>query len=103
MLTTVEKIAFLLLAILCLSYAGMGLYRIYRTIMSGKPTPRFDRPLQRIFHALWIVLTQQSLFKKRPLVSFLHAMVFYGFVYYFLVNVVDTLEAFFPWVVRGGI
>ncbi|MCH6544883.1 MAG: (Fe-S)-binding protein [Deltaproteobacteria bacterium] len=103
MLTTVEKIAFLLLAILCLSYAGMGFYRVYRTIVSGKPAPRFERPLQRIFHALWLVLTQQTLFKNRPLVSLLHAMVFYGFVYYFLVNVVDILEGFFPWVARGGI
>ena len=103
MLTTVEKIAFLLLAILCLSYAGMGFYRVYRTIVSGKPASRFERPLQRIFHALWLVLTQQTLFKNRPLVSLLHAMVFYGFVYYFLVNVVDIVEGFFPWVARGGI
>ena len=103
MLTTVEKIAFLLLALMCLSYAGTGFYGVYKAIASGKPSPGFDRPLQRIFRALWIVLTQLSLFKKRPLVSFLHAMVFYGFVYYFLVNLVDVLEGFLPWVARGGI
>jgi len=103
MLTTAEKIAFLLLTILCLYYAGMSFYRVYRNIVSGKSTPRFDRPVQRIFRALWLVLTQQTLFKKRPLVSLLHAMVFYGFVYYFLVNLVDALEGFFPWVARGGI
>ncbi len=103
MLTSVEKIAFLLLALLCLSYASTGFYGVYQAIASGKSSPRFDRPLQRILRALWIVLTQQSLFKKRPLVSFLHAMVFYGFVYYFLVNLVDVLEGFFPWVARGGI
>ena len=47
---------------------------------------------ERVIGALWIVLTQQSVFKKRPLVSLLHALVFYGFVYYFLVNVVDAAE-----------
>jgi Fe-S oxidoreductase len=51
---------------------------------------------------LWIVLTQQTVFNKRPLTSILHAMVFYGFVYYFLVNLVDALEGFFPFHARGG-
>ncbi|NIO10647.1 MAG: 4Fe-4S dicluster domain-containing protein [Deltaproteobacteria bacterium] len=103
MLTTVEKIAFLVLAIACLAYAGIGFFRVYQAVTSGKASARLDHPLQRILRALWIVLTQQTLFKKRPLVSILHAMVFYGFVYYFLVNVVDVLEGFSPWVARGGI
>jgi len=102
MLTAVEKVAFVLLVIGSLSFGGMGFYRVFNIIASGKAAPRFDRPLQRILHALWIVLTQQSLFKKRPLVSFLHALVFYGFVFYFLVNLVDTLEGFLSLRTRGG-
>ncbi|MEE8077007.1 MAG: (Fe-S)-binding protein [Candidatus Binatia bacterium] len=102
MLTTVEKILFLLLAIVCLYYAGIGFYRVAKTIIRGKPDPRFDRMPQRILYALWIVLTQQTVFNKRPLISILHAMVFYGFVYYFLVNLVDALEGFFPFHARGG-
>ncbi len=102
MLTTVEKILFLLLAIVCLYYAGIGFYRVAKTIVRGKPDPRFDRMPQRILYALWIVLTQQTVFNKRPLISILHAMVFYGFVYYFLVNLVDALEGFFPFHARGG-
>ena len=102
MLTTVEKILFLLLAIVCLYYAGIGFYRVAKTIVRGKPDPRFDRMPQRILYALWIVLTQQTMFNKRPLISILHAMVFYGFVYYFLVNLVDALEGFFPLHARGG-
>ncbi len=102
MLTAVEKVAFVLLVIGSLSFGGMGFYRVFKTISSGKAAPRFDRPLQRLLHALWIVLFQQSLFKKRPLVSFLHALVFYGFVFYFLVNGVDALEGFLPLSTRGG-
>ena len=56
----------------------------------------------RIQRAIWIVLTQQSVFKKRPMVSLLHAFVFYGFVFYFLVNLVDVLEGFFAIYARGG-
>lgn len=103
MLTLIEKISFLLLAAFSLSYAGIGFYRVYKAIVRGKPDSRFDHLPQRVSRALWIVLTQQSVFKKRPIVSFLHAMVFYGFVYYGLVNIVDALEGFFPFRARGGI
>ena len=103
MLTTVEKILFLLLAVGSLYYGGKGLYDVYRAIARGKPDPRFDRLPQRIGRALWIVFSQQSVFKKRPVVSILHAMVFYGFVYYFLVNAVDALEGFFSFHARDGL
>lgn len=102
MLTAVERMAFVLLVFGSLSFGGMGFYVIFRTISGGKAAPRFDRPLQRLLHALWIVLTQQSLFKKRPWVSFFHALIFYGFLFYFIVNVVDFLEGFFSLKSRGG-
>ncbi|MBI4526685.1 MAG: (Fe-S)-binding protein [Deltaproteobacteria bacterium] len=103
MLTTIEKVLFLLLVVLSLHYARVGFSRVYRAIARGKSEPRFDNLPRRIFDALWIVLTQQSVFKRRPLVSFLHALVFYGFVYYFFVNVVDTLEGLFPLHAHGGV
>lgn len=80
MLLTLEKVLFLLLAIVSLYYGGIGFHRVFQTIVRGKPAPRFDRLPQRILGALWIVLIQQTVFKKRPLISILHALVFYGFV-----------------------
>ncbi len=104
MLTTIEKILFLALAFGAFYFAGAGFLQVYRAIRRGKPEDRFDHPAERVLRALWIVLTQQSVFKKRPLVSFLHALVFYGFVYYFLVNVVDGAEGFLPFFrARGGV
>ena len=102
MLSTTEKILFVLLAVGCLSYGAQRFYAVYRAIKRGKPDPRFDHLFKRIWDALWIVLTQESVFKKRPIVSFLHALVFYGFVLYFLVNLVDVLEGFFAFDARGG-
>src|SRR6266542_6496496 len=90
MLTTVEKILFVLLALGSLYYGG-------------KPDARFDNLRQRIRRAIWIVLTQQSVIKKRPIVSFLHALIFYGFVFYFLVNLVDVFEGFVSFDARGGL
>jgi Fe-S oxidoreductase len=102
MLSTPEKIIFLLLAIGSLYYGGQRLYHVYRAIARGKPDARFDQLPERIRRAIWIVLTQQSVFKARPLISFLHALIFYGFVFYFLVNLVDVLEGYFGIHARGG-
>src|SRR6266542_4153746 len=102
MLTTVEKILFVLLALGSLYYGGKKFYDVYRAIARGKPDARLDNLRQRIRRAIWIVLTQQSVIKKRPIVSFLHALIFYGFVFYFLVNLVDVLEGFLGVRASGG-
>ncbi|HZD39648.1 MAG TPA: (Fe-S)-binding protein, partial [Terriglobales bacterium] len=103
MLTVPEKALFVLLAIGSLYFGGKGFYDVYRVIARGRPDSRFNELGKRIWNALWIVLSQQSIFKKRPVVSLLHALVFYGFVYYFLVNVVDLVEGFVSIDTRGGL
>jgi Fe-S oxidoreductase len=103
MLTLVEEILFIFLALGSFYYGGTKFYDVYRAIMRGKPDERFDNLTERIRQAIWIVLTQKSVFKARPVVSFLHALIFYGFVFYFLVNLVDVLEGFFGIHARGGV
>lgn len=102
MLSTPEKILFLLLAAICFYFGGMAFYRVYKAIARGKPENRFDRLPARFGKAIWLVLTQQTVFKTRPWVSLLHAFVFYGFVYYLLVNLADAIEGFFPVKFQGG-
>jgi Fe-S oxidoreductase len=103
MLTTVEKILFVLLAFGSFYFGGRKLYDVYRAIARGKPDARFDNLPGRIQRAIWTVLTQRSVFKARPLVSFFHALIFYGFTFYLLVNLVDVLEGFFGLEARGGV
>jgi Fe-S oxidoreductase len=102
MLTAIEKILFVLFALGSFYYGGKKFYDVYRAIARGKPDARFDNLSGRVRRALWVVLTQQSVFKQRPVVSFLHALIFYGFVFYFLVNLVDVLEGFLGIRTRGG-
>src|SRR5262245_27028907 len=102
MLTTLEKILFLLLVIGSGYFGGKGFYEVYRAIGRGKPDARFDDLANRIRRALWTVFAQRSVFKARPLVSFFHALIFYGFVFYFAVNFVDLLEGFTGIHGRGG-
>jgi len=103
MLTITEKILFVLLAMASLYFGGKRFYDVYRVVARGKPDMRFDDLGKRVWNAVWIVLSQQTVFKKRPVVSFLHALVFYGFVYYFIVNLVDVVEGFVPIHGRGGL
>lgn len=103
MLTLPEKLLFFLLALASAYFGGQGFYRVYRAIRRRRPEDRFDRLPERMGRALWLLLTQRTVFKRRPLVSLLHALVFYGFVYYLLVNLVDLLEGFFPLKPKGGV
>jgi Fe-S oxidoreductase len=102
MLTNVEKIFFILFAGASCYFGGKGFYDVYRVITRGKADQRFDKLNERIRRALGIVLTQRSVFKARPVVSLLHALVFYGFVFYFLVNLVDLLEGFVAFSTQRG-
>ncbi|RMH58277.1 MAG: (Fe-S)-binding protein [Deinococcus-Thermus bacterium] len=102
MLTVPEKVLFLLLLLGSLYFGGGALLRVYRAIRRGQPEDRFDHLPARLGRALWQTLTMQTVFKKRPWVSLLHAFVFYGFVFYLSVNLVDVLEGFFPFKARGG-
>jgi len=103
MLTTWEKIFFVLLAGGSGLYGGRRLYDVYRAIARGKADAHLDDLPKRIQRALWSVLTQRTVFKARPWVSFFHALIFYGFIFYFLVNLVDVLEGFFGLDARGGL
>ncbi|WP_456410085.1 (Fe-S)-binding protein [Oceanithermus sp.] len=103
MLTPFEKVLFVLAVLASAYFGGIGFYRVIRAVLRGKPAPgRLDRLPERIGHALWLFITQQTVFKRRPLVSTLHAMVFYGFMYYMAVNVVDVLEGMFGLHAVGG-
>jgi len=104
MLPLGQRIAFLLFAIGTGSIALRGFYRLYRRIRAGQDDPdlRFDRLFARLWYALTTTLTQSRTFRKRPAISFFHACMFYGFVFYLLVNVVDALEGFFPFSISSS-
>jgi Fe-S oxidoreductase len=103
MLTSLEKILFFLLLAASFYYGWRRFYDVYRSIARGKPDGRFDQLPRRVIDAVVNVVLQRSVFRMRPLVSFFHALVFYGFVFYFLVNLVDVLEGYLALHTRGGL
>jgi Fe-S oxidoreductase len=98
MLPFPQKIAFLLFAAVTLTLGFWGFYRLYLRIRRGTADPeaRFNHLPRRFFYALITTLTQQRTFKKRPTIGLVHSFIFYGFVFYGLVNLVDAAEGFLP-------
>jgi len=98
MLPAGHKIAFLIFAMVAAGIGLRGFYHVFRRIRAGQPDAdlRFDRLPARIWCALKTTLTQSRTFRKRPIVSLFHSFIFYGFVFYILINFVDALEGYFP-------
>jgi Fe-S oxidoreductase len=104
MLPLAHKIAFVCFAAIALGFGAKGFYGVYRRIRAGRPDPesRFDGILSRARYAIQTTLLQQRTFLNRPFVSFFHSLIFYGFVYYLLVNVVDGAEGYLPVSISSG-
>src|SRR5690554_4963599 len=98
MLSVAEKIAFAIFAAGCLYFAWPGFRNLVLALRRGQDTtiPRFSGLVGRGTDAVLRTMGQSTVFKTRPLVGFFHALVFYGFVYYLLVNVIDVLHAYVP-------
>ena len=97
MLPLSSKILFFLFALVAGVVGVWGFFRLYRRLVRGRPDTdlRLDQLPARLWTALRVTLTQERTFRGRPWVSFFHSFIFYGFVYYLLVNVVDGLEGYF--------
>lgn len=94
MLSTLEQIIFIGMVIVFGGWAGMLFYRMYRVVMRGRATHPYEGLVPKAVSTLLDIGLQRPIFKARPLLSTFHAMIFFGFTYYLLVNVNDVLEAF---------
>ena len=97
MLTLAEKITFVALLLGALAYAWVDFRNIYLVIRRGEgELPSQAAITARLVTALKKWLTLAPTWKARPIVSLLHALIAWGFVFYFLVNFADLLQGFFP-------
>src|SRR6202453_5423032 len=103
MLPFAHKIAFLVFAAIPVAIGLRGFFGAYRRIRAGSEDTdsRFDHFPQRLWYALVTTLTQSRTFRRRPLISFFHSFIFYGFVFYLLVNMVDAVEGFVPFTIQS--
>ena len=96
MLTLIEKIIFVLLALGSAYFAYRTVERITRIVRRGTGAVGMDELVSRAINATIIFATQKTVLKRRLLPSVAHAFVAWGFTYYLLVNIGDGLQGFFP-------
>lgn len=96
MLSTIERIIFLLAAILTAFLASRGFLRLIRVIARGVGRPEWSRIPKRLFRDGLRILVFAPVFRARRIVSFFHGMVAWGFLYFLLVNVGDLLTGYIP-------
>jgi len=96
LLTTVEKIIFILLALTSAGFTIYGFKTIFDSIRKGRPAPELKNVPGSLVKAAITVLFQQTIFKARKLLSAIHMGLFFGLITYAFVNIVDALEGLIP-------
>jgi Fe-S oxidoreductase len=94
MLTTIEKILFLLLAIASSIAIYFTFGQMIRTILRGQDKIQINNKWKFVKDSLVAFLTQGGIIHKRRLASVFHYGVAWSFVFYGLVNAVDLLEGY---------
>ena len=95
MLTLVERVLFWGLAILSIAAAATAFRKMFFVINRGDGQLYWQEIGRRTLHAIGILLTQRTTLRSRPLTSVIHLALVWGFSFYFLVNLVDLLLAYF--------
>lgn len=96
MLTDVEKLLFIILALFSLGASYAGFADMVSIIQRGRGQLQFEGLWRRALRALSVYLFQQTTLKTRRITGLFHWGVVLGFTYYFLVNIVDLAIGFVP-------
>jgi Fe-S oxidoreductase len=97
MLTWIEKILFIIAAGVSIYYGYQGFKKVFQVIRRGQGEPYSTKDVigQTVKTAFeW--LTMKPIWQTRTVSSVFHAMIAWGFVFYFLVNFGDVLQGLFP-------
>ena len=97
MLSTPEKIVFVLVILGTAAFFFSPVVFRYRIVRAGRPENRFDRLGRRVLHALGKILLQRCTLKnERLFTGFMHVCIFYGALTFDTMTINHTLEGFFP-------
>jgi Fe-S oxidoreductase len=96
LLTTIEKVIFVLLALVSAGITLHGIKTIVDSVRKGRPAPELKNVPTNLFKAGVTVLFQRTIFRTRKVLSAIHLGLFFGLITYAFVNLVDVLEGFIP-------
>ena len=102
MLTLSEKILFIICVIGALAYGYINFKNVYQVIRrGGGKFPTFQQMTERAFAALQTWITFRPIWKTRLTADVFHAMIAWGFTFYFLVNLGDVISGYFSIIFLG--
>ena len=96
MLTDIEKIIFILFAIIAIGLSYTTFNKMFKAIGVGSQQIDWKKALLNFPKGIEVFISQRTLFKTRPVIGFIHALVAWGFTLYLVVNIVDLLYGFIP-------
>jgi len=96
MLTSIERVLFVLACILSGAAAFITFGRMVRVIQRGADRLEFAPWLERLQTGLTMLFNQGRILKQRFATSLIHYVLAWGFLYYVLINLGDVLEGFIP-------
>lgn len=96
MLSTFERIMFVLLVAISLTAVYNTFRQMWLVINRGQGTLYLDNLPRRVMAGIAALLTQGRIIRHRKLTSLFHYGVAFGFIFYGLVNVIDVLEGWIP-------
>ena len=96
MLTSIEKIIFIILAMSCFICSYYTFKKMFSVISLGGGKLEWVKIAKNWRVGLGAFISQKTLFKTRPVIGFIHALVAWGFSLYLLVNLMDVLYGFIP-------
>lgn len=96
MLSTPEKIVFLIAAAISAVLVLRAALRIVKTIARGQGRPDWSIAPRRLAGVLVKTFALTPVWRTRFWTSLFHAMVVWGFMFYLFVNIGDVLEGFLP-------
>ena len=70
--------------------------KMFKVILAGTNPIVWTDVIKNWNAGLIAFISQKTLFKTRPVVGFIHALVAWGFTLYLLVNIIDVLYGFIP-------
>ena len=90
------KIIFILFAIVAIGLSYTTFNKMFKAISVGSQQIDWKRVLLNFPKGIEVFISQRTLFKTRPVIGFIHALVAWGFTLYLVVNIVDVLYGFIP-------
>ena len=96
MLTVFEKLLFAVLVLAVIWNGYQAFDKVYHVIRRGQGDFDDENIVRRTLAAGLSWVTLKPTWKTRPIASLFHAMVAWGFMFYFLINFGDVVQGYFP-------